>query len=171
MPEKQEDGITYLQVASSPDALGIIAANFFDNPSRQLKLVGITGTNGKTTSVTLLHRLFLNLGYKVGLLSTIENKINDEVIPAAYTTPDPVELNSLLAIMVKEGCEYAFMEVSSHAVAQRRIAGLHFAGGIFSNLSLDHLDFHKTMKQYINAKKRFFDDLAPESFALTNPYD
>ncbi len=171
MPEKLAEKVCYIKVASSTEALGHLAANFYDNPSKKLKLVGITGTNGKTTSVTLLHRLFLNLGYNVGLLSTIENKIMDEVIPASYTTPDPVELNSLLARMVKEGCEFAFMEVSSHAIAQRRIAGVHFAGGIFSNISLDHLDYHKTFKEYINAKKRFFDDLSADAFALTNPDD
>jgi len=171
LPETLEADVTYIQVASSNEALGLLAANFHDNPSDQLSLIGVTGTNGKTTTVTLLHQLFTELGYNVGLLSTVENKIGNRVVPANYTTPYPMELNGLLAEMVDAGCEFAFMEVSSHAVAQRRIAGLRFAGGVFSNLTQDHLDYHKTFKEYIYAKKRFFDDLPAEAFSLINTDD
>jgi UDP-N-acetylmuramoyl-L-alanyl-D-glutamate--2,6-diaminopimelate ligase len=148
--------------------LGVAASNFYGNPSEKLKLVGVTGTNGKTTIATLLYRLFTNAGYSCGLLSTIENIIMKEVVPATHTTPDPIELNMLLQQMVEKGCEYAFMEVSSHSVAQDRIAGLLFAGGIFTNLTHDHLDYHKTMLNYRNAKKKFFDGLPQSAFALTN---
>ena len=168
MPATLKEGVTYIQVDNSAYVLGVGAANFYGNPSRALKLTGVTGTNGKTTIATLLYRLFTDAGYACGLLSTIENIIDHEVIPATHTTPDPVELNALLRKMVDRGCEYAFMEVSSHSIDQHRIAGLHFAGGIFTNLTHDHLDYHKTMANYRNAKKKFFDDLPAEAFALTN---
>ncbi len=160
--------ITFIRVADSSKALGIVASNWFDNPSSKLKLVGITGTNGKTTTVTLLHRLFRRLGYHAGLLSTIKNRIDEEDIPSTHTTPDAIRLNSLLARMVEIGCDYCFMEVSSHSVVQNRIAGLHFSGAIFSNITHDHLDFHKTFEEYLKAKKRFFDELPASAFALTN---
>lgn len=159
---------TYVVVEDSAEALGLLAAAFHGHPSRKLMLVGVTGTNGKTTIATLLYQLFTGLGYKTGLLSTVENRIGTEVVPATHTTPDPVALNKLLATMVEQGCTHAFMEVSSHAVVQRRIAGLDFNGAIFSNLTRDHLDFHKTMANYIKAKKRFFDEVGPQAFALTN---
>ena len=168
LPRKKAENVTYVKVDNSAYVLGVGASNFFGNPSEQLKLVGVTGTNGKTTIATLLYRLFTEAGYNCGLLSTIENIINREVIPSTHTTPDPIELNTLLQQMVDAGCEYAFMEVSSHSVAQDRIAGLHFAGGIFTNLTHDHLDYHKTMANYRNAKKRFFDLLPQSAFALTN---
>lgn len=168
MPEENKDGVTYMMVADTAYALGIAAGNFYGNPSRELKLVGVTGTNGKTTIATLLFNLFTALGYHVGLLSTVQNQIGERIIPATHTTPDPVALNALLRDMVDEGCDYCFMEVSSHAVVQQRIAGLRFAGGIFSNITHDHLDFHKTFDNYIKAKKKFFDDLDRFAFALTN---
>ena len=168
LPKKTAEGVTYVQVDNTAYVLGVAASNFFDNPSRKLKLVGVTGTNGKTTIANLLYRLFTDAGYACGLLSTIENIISHEVVPSTHTTPDPIELNALLHRMVESGCEYAFMEVSSHSVAQDRIAGLHFAGGIFTNLTHDHLDYHKTMANYRNAKKKFFDDLPDTAFALTN---
>ena len=168
MPKAKAPNVTYFQVDNSARVLGMAASNFFDNPSKRMRLVGVTGTNGKTTIATLLYRLFTDAGYNCGLLSTIENIINRKVVPSTHTTPDPIELNSLLHQMVESGCEYAFMEVSSHSVAQDRIAGLHFAGGIFTNLTHDHLDYHKTMANYRNAKKRFFDDLPQNAFALTN---
>ena len=168
MPKTLKDGVTYIRVEDSGYVLGVSAANFYGNPSKSMKLVGVTGTNGKTTIATLLYRLFNDAGYACGLLSTIENIVDHEVIPATHTTPDPVELNELLKRMVGHGCEYAFMEVSSHAIDQNRIAGLHFAGGIFTNLTHDHLDYHKTMANYRNAKKKFFDDLPADAFALTN---
>jgi len=161
-------GITFLQVEDTANALGLIARNFYSNPSTKLKLIGVTGTNGKTTSVTLLYNLFTNLGYKVGLLSTVHNKIGPRTISATHTTPDVLTINSLLEEMVAEGCDYVFMEVSSHAIHQNRIKGLHFRGGIFTNLSHDHLDYHKTFKSYIYAKKKFFDELPKSAFALTN---
>jgi UDP-N-acetylmuramoyl-L-alanyl-D-glutamate--2,6-diaminopimelate ligase len=145
--------ITQIQVENSAKTLGICASNFYGNPSSKLKLVGITGTNGKTTCVTLLHKLFQELGYKVGLLSTVVNKINESEIPSTHTTPNPVELNKLLAEMVNQNCEYCFMEVSSHAVVQERIAGLTFKGAVFTNITHDHLDYHGTFKEYIKAKK------------------
>ncbi|MGZ4049826.1 MAG: UDP-N-acetylmuramoyl-L-alanyl-D-glutamate--2,6-diaminopimelate ligase, partial [Bacteroidia bacterium] len=163
--------ITYIKVKDTTVALGIIAGNFYDNPSEKLKLVGVTGTNGKTTTVTLLFNLFKKLGYKVGLLSTVKNQINNDVIPATHTTPDAIQLNSLLRQMVEKGCTHCFMEVSSHAVVQNRIAGIHFAGGVFSNITHDHLDYHKTFDEYIKAKKRFFDSLGSDAFALTNKDD
>ena len=168
MPKTLSPNVTYIRVDNSAYVLGVGASNFYGNPSRSLKLTGVTGTNGKTTIATLLYRLFTDAGYACGLLSTIENIIDHEVIPATHTTPDPVELNALLRKMVDHGCEYAFMEVSSHSIDQHRIAGLHFAGGIFTNLTHDHLDYHKTMANYRNAKKKFFDDLPASAFALTN---
>ncbi|MCE3228054.1 MAG: murE [Bacteroidetes bacterium] len=171
MPEKKNEAVTYVKVADSSNALGIVACNYYDNPSEKLKLVGITGTNGKTTTVTLLFNLFKSLGYSVGLLSTVQNKINNTVIPATHTTPDPLSLNELLNAMVEQGCEYAFMEVSSHAVVQNRIAGLNFTGALFSNITHDHLDYHKTFDEYIKAKKKFFDQLPNTAFALVNRDD
>ena len=168
LPEECKEGVAYVVVKDSDEALGLMADNYYGHPSRKLRLVGITGTNGKTTTVTLLHRMFRNAGYHAGLLSTIVNKIDEEEIPATHTTPDALALNSLLARMVEAGCQYAFMEVSSHSVVQHRISGLTFAGGIFSNITHDHLDFHKTMANYIAAKKMFFDNLPKEAFALTN---
>ncbi len=168
LPKVLKEGVTYIRVDDSGYVLGVGAANFYGNPSKSLKLTGVTGTNGKTTIATLLYRLFTDAGYACGLLSTIENIIDHEVIPSTHTTPDPVELNALLRKMVDRQCEYAFMEVSSHAIDQNRIAGLHFAGGIFTNLTHDHLDYHKTMANYRNTKKKFFDNLPANAFALTN---
>ena len=171
MPEKTEKSITYIKVKNSSEAMGWIASNYFDNPSSMLKLIGITGTNGKTTTVTLLHNLYRKLGYNAGLLSTVCNKVNDEIIPSAYTTPDAIQLNELLKKMVDEGCSHCFMEVSSHAVVQHRITGLYFAGGVFSNITHDHLDYHKTFDEYLTAKKTFFDLLGSKAFALSNADD
>ena len=171
LPELIKEGVTYIKVENSAVALGKMAANFYGNPSASLQLVGITGTNGKTTIATLLFKLYRELGYNVGLISTVENQINDRVIPATHTTPNPLALNLLLQQMVNEGCVYCFMEVSSHAVVQHRIEGLHFAGGVFSNITHDHLDFHKTFDNYIKAKKAFFDMLPKTAFALTNADD
>lgn len=171
LPAHVTGEVDFLMVANSAQILGRVAANFYDNPSDKLKLVGVTGTNGKTTVATLLYQLFRELGYKCGLLSTVENQINGKVIPSTHTTPDPVALNSLLNDMVEQGCDYAFMEVSSHAVAQYRIEGLSFAGGIFTNLTHDHLDYHKTFDNYLKAKKAFFDGLPKSAFALTNVDD
>lgn len=168
MPETFREGITYVLVADSEDTLGRLAANFYDNPSQKLKVVGVTGTNGKTTTVTLLHRLFRALGYNVGLLSTVQNQINEEIIPSTHTTPDAVKLNELMAEMVKRGCSHCFMEASSHAIVQRRIAGIKFVGAVFSNITHDHLDYHQTFDNYIKAKKRLFDDLPNTAFALVN---
>ncbi len=162
------DGVTFVRVNNSSLALGYMASKFFGNPSEKLKLVGVTGTNGKTTTATLLYRLTRSFGHKTGLLSTVVNYIDDVEVPSTHTTPDPIQLNSLLAQMVAAGCEYCFMEISSHSVVQNRIAGLTFAGGIFSNITHDHLDYHKTFAEYLKAKKRFFDDLPAEAFALTN---
>lgn len=171
LPTETLDSVVYIVVADSALALGIVASNFYDNPSKKLKLVGVTGTNGKTTVATLLFQLFSELGYHVGLLSTVQNQIGDRIIPATHTTPDPIQLNHLLSEMVEEGCDYCFMEVSSHAVVQQRIAGLKFTGAIFTNITHDHLDFHKTFSSYIKAKKKFFDDLDTAAFALTNEND
>lgn len=171
LPENKKENVTYIKVTDSTHALGFIACNYFDNPSRKIKLVGVTGTNGKTTTVTLLFNLFRTLGYNVGLLSTVQNKINNTVIPATHTTPDALSLNELLSVMVEQGCEYAFMEVSSHAVVQNRIAGIQFTGAIFTNITHDHLDYHKTFDEYIKAKKKFFDTLPEEAFAITNKDD
>ncbi|MDO8992542.1 MAG: Mur ligase family protein, partial [Daejeonella sp.] len=158
-PAEFREKVSYFLVENSAKALGITASNFYDNPSSKLKLVGVTGTNGKTTIATLLFQLFQDLGYKTGLLSTVQNQINDLVVPATHTTPDPVVLNSLLNDMVESGCDYCFMEVSSHAMTQYRTEGLSFSGGIFTNLTHDHLDFHKTFDAYLKAKKSFFDGL------------
>lgn len=171
MPEEKVPGVTYVQVASTEDAVGKVATLFYGDPSRKLKLVGVTGTNGKTTIATLLYNMFRKLGYKCGLLSTVCNYIEDEAIPADHTTPDPIELNCLLGKMVDAGCQYAFMECSSHAIAQKRIGGLEFTGGIFTNLTRDHLDYHKTFENYRNAKKAFFDMLPKTAFAITNADD
>ena len=171
MPEVLDDKVTYIQVASTEEDAGKVATMFYGDPSHKLKLVGVTGTNGKTTIATLLYRMFREFGYKVGLLSTVCNYINDEENPASHTTPDPIELNCLLAKMVDEGCEYAFMECSSHAIHQHRIGGLDFVGGIFTNLTRDHLDYHKTFENYRNAKKMFFDGLSKNAFAITNADD
>ena len=168
LPENPDKEVCYIQVENSNEALGLIAAKWNGNPSKKLKLVGVTGTNGKTTTATLLYQLFRCFGHKCGLLSTVVNYVEGEAIPATHTTPDPLELNALLAKMVDAGCEYAFMEVSSHAIDQRRIGGLDFDGGIFTNLTRDHLDYHKTFDNYLKAKKRFFDDLPKKAFALTN---
>ncbi|MGV3559778.1 UDP-N-acetylmuramoyl-L-alanyl-D-glutamate--2,6-diaminopimelate ligase [Larkinella arboricola] len=168
LPENRADDVTYVQVQDSSYALGLIAANFYDHPSKKLKLVGVTGTNGKTSTATLLFRLFRLRGYRVGLLSTVQNQIDETVIPATHTTPDTIALNELLSRMVQHGCSHCFMEVSSHSVVQHRIVGLHFAGGIFTNITHDHLDFHETFDNYIKAKKGFFDQLPASAFALTN---
>ena len=171
MPETLEDKVTYVQVKSTEEDAGKVATLFYGDPSKKLKLVGVTGTNGKTTIATLLYEMFREFGYKVGLLSTVCNYIDDKAIPADHTTPDPIELNRLLGDMVAEGCEYAFMECSSHAIHQRRISGLDFTGAIFTNLTRDHLDYHKTFENYRNAKKMFFDDLSKNAFAITNADD
>ncbi len=171
LPEIEQDDITIVQTDNSAEALGIIASNFYGRPSEKLKLVGITGTNGKTTCATLLFELFINLGYSVGLLSTVENKINDKILEASFTTPDALQLNQLLKEMVDRGCTHCFMEVSSHALVQERVAGIHFEGGVFTNISHDHLDYHKTFDEYIAAKKRLFDGLSSDAFALVNADD
>ena len=171
LPEEKAEGVTYVQVESTEDVAGKGATIFYGDPSRKLKLVGVTGTNGKTTIATLLYNMFRKLGYKCGLLSTVCNYIEDEAVPADHTTPDPIELNYLLSRMVDAGCQYAFMECSSHAIAQKRIGGLDFAGGLFTNLTRDHLDYHKTFENYRNAKKAFFDQLPKTAFAITNADD
>lgn len=171
VPVERVAGVVYVAVRDSAEALGRVASNYYGRPSEHLTLVGVTGTNGKTTVATLLYSLFGRLGYKVGLLSTVVNYVDREAVPSTHTTPDALELNALLSRMVDAGCEYAFMEVSSHAVDQRRIAGLRFAGGIFTNLTRDHLDYHKTVDAYLKAKKRFFDDLGKEAFAIVNADD
>ena len=170
-PNKREPGITYIAVDSTEDYVGEVATQFYGDPSNKLKLVGVTGTNGKTTIATLLYNMFRQFGHKCGLLSTVCNYIEGEAIPTDHTTPDPIELNHLLAQMVEAGCEYAFMECSSHAIAQKRIGGLRFAGGIFTNLTRDHLDYHGTFENYRNAKKAFFDGLDKDAFAITNADD
>jgi|LSQX01.2.fsa_nt_gb UDP-N-acetylmuramoyl-L-alanyl-D-glutamate--2,6-diaminopimelate ligase len=171
LPEKPDPGISWIVTDDSAKALGQLSSNFFGNPSRMLKLVGITGTNGKTTIATLLYRLFTGLGYKCGLFSTVCNYVVNRELPATHTTPDPVQLNRIMAQMTEEGCDYAFMEVSSHALDQQRTAGLVFAGGIFTNLTHDHLDYHKTFDNYLAAKKSFFDLLPSDAFALVNADD
>ena len=171
LPETLQEGVTYVQVESTEDAVGKVATLFYGNPSHKLKLVGVTGTNGKTTIATLLYNMFRKFGYKVGLLSTVCNYIDDVAVPADHTTPDPIALNDLLAKMVEAGCEYAFMECSSHAIQQKRIGGLKFVGGLFTNLTRDHLDYHKTFENYRNAKKAFFDGLPKDAFAITNADD
>lgn len=168
IPETITDNVTYYVVDNTAKSLGYAASEFYDRPSEKLRLVGVTGTNGKTTIATLLYRLFYNAGYPCGLLSTIENRINDIVVPSTHTTGDQLQINEMLSRMVEAGCEYAFMEVSSHAIDQDRIAGLRFEGGIFTNLTHDHLDYHKTVAAYRDAKKKFFDNLPTKAFALTN---
>ena len=168
LPEQIEDHVTYIQVENVPQTLGYINQKFFDNPSRKTNLVGVTGTNGKTTIATLLYQLFTRLGYKAGLISTIEIRVGDRQQEASHTTPDNITLNRLLAVMVEEGCDYVFMEVSSHALEQQRVAGLHYAGAVFTNLTHDHLDYHGTFQAYLNAKKKLFDVLDKQAFALIN---
>ena len=171
IPTQTDSNITYIKVANSSDALGKMASAWYGFPSSKMILVGVTGTNGKTTIVTLLYQLFRQLGHKAGLLSTVCNYVNDVPVEATHTTPDAMELNELLAQMVSVGCEYAFMEVSSHSIDQRRIAGLEFNGGIFTNITRDHIDYHLTFENYLKAKKLFFDDLSEDAFALTNADD
>jgi len=171
LPKALNDKITYVVVPDSSFALGIMSANFYDNPSKEIKLIGITGTNGKTTTCTLLHDLFIDLGYSAGLLSTVVNKIDSTEIPSTHTTPDPMALNKLLRKMVDAGCEYCFMEVSSHAIHQNRIGGLEFDIAGFTNITHDHLDYHNTFKEYLNTKKKFFDDLSKDSIIVTNTDD
>ena len=167
-PENLEEDVAYIRVEDTEDCIGRLATLFYDNPTSQLDLIGVTGTNGKTTIATLLYNMFRKFGYKVGLISTVCNYIDGEAIPTEHTTPDPITLNKLLGRMANEGCKYVFMEVSSHAVAQKRIGGLKFAGGIFTNLTRDHLDYHLTVENYLKAKKTFFDNLPKTAFALTN---
>ncbi len=171
VPEEIVPGVTYVKVADSEGVVGLLATHFYGDPTNKVDLVGVTGTNGKTTIATLLYNIFRQFGYKVGLLSTVCNYIDGEAIPTDHTTPDPITLNQLLGRMADEGCKYVFMEVSSHAVAQKRIGGLKFAGGIFTNLTRDHLDYHKTFENYLKAKKAFFDSLPASAFALTNKDD
>jgi UDP-N-acetylmuramoyl-L-alanyl-D-glutamate--2,6-diaminopimelate ligase len=168
LPEVLDDKVTYVRVKDSEDIVGKLATTFYGDPTSKLELVGVTGTNGKTTIATLLYKMFRQLGYKVGLISTVCNYVDGEAVPTEHTTPDPITLNQLLGRMADEGCKYAFMEVSSHSVAQKRIGGLKFAGGIFTNLTRDHLDYHKTVENYLKAKKAFFDNLPRTAFALTN---
>ena len=168
IPKNLKKNVTYIIVKDSKYALGFICSNYFDNPSSKLKLTGVTGTNGKTTVVTLLHKLFTKLGYHCGLLSTIENKIGETVISSTHTTPDAFQINKLLNKMVKQGCSHCFMEVSSHAIDQNRIAGLDFTGAVFTNITHDHLDYHKTFDSYLKSKKKFFDELSDRAFALSN---
>lgn len=170
-PDDLSAGVTYIRVADTAYVLGVMASNYYGNPSQKLKLVGVTGTNGKTTVVTLLFNLFQKMGHRVGLLSTVRNQIDTKEVEATHTTPDPISLNALLKEMVEAGCGFCFMEVSSHAVAQQRIAGLHFAGGVFTNITQDHLDYHGSFPAYIKAKKKFFDNLDRAAFALTNVDD
>lgn len=171
LPASLQDDVTYVQVEDTTASAGIIAHNFYGQPSEKLQLVGVTGTNGKTTIATLLYKLFSALGYKCGLLSTVQNHIGDRIVPATHTTPDALHLNALLKEMLDEKCTHVFMETSSHAIHQHRIAGLRYAGGIFSNITHDHLDYHKTFEEYIRVKKSFFDSLASEAFALSNADD
>ncbi len=171
LPKEINSTVTYIKVNNTSEAMGKIAAAFYDNPSKKLKLIAITGTNGKTTVATLLFRLFRSFGHHVGLLSTVQNQINETVIPATHTTPDSIKINELLEHMVDNGCEYAFIEASSHAIHQNRISGLHIAGAVFTNITHDHLDYHHTFSNYINAKKKLFDDISDEAFALTNKDD
>ncbi|HEY4110660.1 UDP-N-acetylmuramoyl-L-alanyl-D-glutamate--2,6-diaminopimelate ligase [Puia sp.] len=171
LPAELKDGVTYVQVEDSAASAGIIAHNFYGQPSEKIKLVGVTGTNGKTTIATLLYKLFSALGHKCGLLSTVQNQIGERIVPATHTTPDALHLNALLKQMVDEGCTHVFMETSSHAIHQHRVAGLRYAGGIFSNITQDHLDYHKTFEEYIRVKKSFFDSLPSDSFAISNADD
>ncbi|HYM95655.1 MAG TPA: Mur ligase family protein, partial [Chitinophagaceae bacterium] len=171
IPSVVNENVTYVQVENSAAAAGQIAHNFFEQPSEKMKIVGVTGTNGKTTIATLLYKLFTSLGYKCGLLSTVENRIGDHVVAATHTTPDAISLNALLKQMADESCTHVFMEVSSHAIQQHRITGLRFAAGIFSNITHDHLDYHKTFDEYIRVKKSFFDSLPSGAFAISNADD
>ena len=171
LPATTQEGVTYIQCTSTEDAVGPLATNFFGNPTNKMKLIGVTGTNGKTTIATVLYNMFMRMGHKCGLCSTVCNYINGKPVPTECTTPDPITLNRLLGQMADEECEYAFMEVSSHSVAQKRIGGLNFAGGIFTNLTRDHLDYHKTFENYRDAKKAFFDSLPKGAFAITNADD
>lgn len=171
LPEELNAKVTYIKVHSTSKVLGVLANNFYDNPSAKMKVIGVTGTNGKTSTVTLLFRLFRALGKNVGLLSTVQNQINEEIIPSTHTTPDAISLNALMKQMADAGCEYCFMEVSSHAVDQCRIEGLKFTGAVFTNITHDHLDYHKTFENYLKAKKRFFDELPSSAFALINSDD
>ena len=171
IPENLVEGICYVEVENSSQALSVIASNYYNNPSEKIKLIGVTGTNGKTTIVSLLFQLFVNLGYQSGMLSTIHNKIGNKIIESSHTTGDSLQINALLSTMVEDGCDYCFMEVSSHAIHQNRVSNLHFDGGIFTNISHDHLDYHKDFKEYINTKKIFFDNLDSSAFALTNKDD
>ncbi len=168
LPDTLNEGVTYIEVEDTASEAGIMAGNFYGQPSQKLQLIGVTGTNGKTTIATLLYKLFTALGYKCGLLSTVQNQIGDLVLPATHTTPDAISLNELLKQMFDEGCTHAFMEVSSHALHQGRVAGLQFAGGLFSNITHDHLDYHKTFDEYIRVKKTFFDSLGSSAFAISN---
>jgi UDP-N-acetylmuramoyl-L-alanyl-D-glutamate--2,6-diaminopimelate ligase len=170
-PASINEHVHYIQIEDTTKDTGTIAANFYDNPSQKLKLVGVTGTNGKTTVATLLYKLFTSLGFSCGLISTVNNIVNDTIIPSTHTTPDPISLNELLSKMVDSKCSYAFMEVSSHAVHQHRISGLVFEGGLFTNITHDHLDYHKTFDEYIRVKKSFFDHLPSKAFAITNADD
>jgi len=171
LPDTVTDKITFVSVKNSGQALGIIASNFFGNPSEKMKLTGVTGTNGKTTVATLLYKLFATLGHRSGLISTVENRIVNQVIPSTHTTPDPIQLNELLRRMLEEKCTHVFMEVSSHAIDQERIAGLKFVGALFTNITHDHLDYHLTFENYIKAKKKYFDELGSDAFALVNADD
>lgn len=171
LPPDQDPEVTYVQTDNSQKSLGIVATNFYNNPSEKLKLIGITGTNGKTTTATLLHDLFRMLGYKAGLISTVANRIGENSIAADYTTPDAIQINRLLHDMVESGCSHVFMEVSSHALVQNRVAGIKFSGGVFTNITHEHLDYHKTFDEYIRAKKILFDDLPADAFALVNADD
>lgn len=168
IPEKKADEVTYIEVEDSSEALGIMASNYYDNPSSEIQLIGITGTNGKTTCATMLYRVFKFLGKKAGLISTVENRIHNEVVNATHTTPDAMSINGLLREMVDSGCTHCFMEVSSHALVQHRVTGLNFKGGVFTNITPEHLDYHKTFNEYISAKKLLFDNLSADSFALVN---
>lgn len=171
IPQSIQDGITYLEVADSQEAVAYMAHQFYDEPSAKIKLVGVTGTNGKTTIATVLFKLFTKLGYKCGLISTVQNQVGDEIIPSTHTTPDAVSLNALLKLMADAGCSHVFMECSSHAIHQHRITGLQFAGALFSNITHDHLDYHKTFDEYIRVKKSFFDHLPASAFAISNADD
>lgn len=171
MPQSLNEGVTYVQVENSAAATGYMAHNFYGQPSEKVKLIGVTGTNGKTTIATLLYKLFTSLGYKCGMLSTVQNHIGNEVVPATHTTPDAINLNALLLQMVNSGCTHVFMETSSHAIHQHRITGLKYTGGLFSNITHDHLDYHKTFDEYIRVKKSFFDTLPSDAFAISNADD